>query len=97
MSDEELLQKCKDRLGLVYHPAGTCKMGQDSMSVVDNELNVHGVKNLRAVDCSVMPTLVSGNINGPIIAMAEKAADIIIKTNTHQTTVLGKTEFAVAE
>jgi choline dehydrogenase len=81
-SDEDLLQKCKDKLGLVYHPTGTCKMGQDAMAVVDHELKVHGVKNLRVVDCSVMPCLVSGNTNGPIIAMAEKAADMILKPQT---------------
>tara|TARA_R110002072_G_scaffold184083_2_gene340465 strand:+ start:35970 stop:37625 length:1656 start_codon:yes stop_codon:yes gene_type:complete len=82
-SDEALLQKCKDKLGLVYHPTGTCKMGQDAMAVVDHELKVHGIKNLRVVDASVMPTLVSGNTNAPIIAMAEKIADIILKPNLH--------------
>lgn len=84
VSDEELLQKCKDRLGLVYHPTGTCKMGQDAMSVVDHELKVYGIKNLRVVDCSVMPTLVSGNTNAPIIAMAEKAADLILRPQAQQ-------------
>ncbi|MFT6904421.1 MAG: choline dehydrogenase [Oleiphilaceae bacterium] len=83
-SDEDILQKCKDKLGLVYHPTGTCKMGQDAMAVVDHELKVHGVNKLRVVDCSVMPTLVSGNTNGPIIAMAEKAADMILKPQTQQ-------------
>jgi choline dehydrogenase-like flavoprotein len=78
VSDEAILQKCKDRLGLVYHPTGTCKMGQDPMAVVDSELKVHGVQNLRVVDGSVMPTLVSGNTNAPIIAIAEKAADMIL-------------------
>lgn len=85
VSDEGLLQKCKDKLGLVYHPTGTCKMGNDPMAVVDHELKVHGVKNLRVVDCSVMPTLVSGNTNGPIIAMAEKAADLILRPEAKQT------------
>tara|TARA_R110001592_G_scaffold65203_2_gene200278 strand:+ start:2083 stop:3735 length:1653 start_codon:yes stop_codon:yes gene_type:complete len=85
VSDEDLLQKCKDKLGLVYHPTGTCKMGQDTMAVVDHELKVHGVKNLRVVDCSVMPTLVSGNTNGPIIAMAEKAADMILRPRVQHT------------
>jgi len=78
-SDEALLQKCKDRLGLVYHPVGTCKMGSDPMAVVDSELKVHGIHQLRIVDGSVMPTLISGNTNGPIIAMAEKAADMILR------------------
>lgn len=79
-SDEALLQKCKDRLGLVYHPTGTCKMGHDPMAVVDSELKVHGVKKLRIVDGSIMPNLVSGNTNAPIIAIAEKAADLILNS-----------------
>ena len=78
-SDKELLQKCKDRLGLVYHPTGTCKMGSDPMAVVNSELKVHGIEKLRVVDGSIMPTLVSGNTNAPIIAIAEKAADLILK------------------
>ena len=86
-SDEAILQKCKDRLGLVYHPVGTCKMGNDPMAVVDSELKVHGMKNLRVVDGSVMPTLVSGNTNAPIIAMAEKAADMILKPSSQSAQV----------
>ena len=77
-SDEALLQKCKDKLGLVYHPVGTCKMGSDPMAVVDSELRVHGVDKLRVVDGSIIPTLISGNTNAPIIAIAEKAADMIL-------------------
>ncbi len=77
-SDEEILQKCKDRLGLVYHPVGTCKMGNDAMAVVDNELKVHGVENLRVIDASIMPTLTSGNTNAPTIAIAEKAAKMVL-------------------
>lgn len=77
-SDEAILQSCKDRLGLVYHPVGTCKMGSDPMAVVDDQLRVHGIQNLRVVDASIMPTLVSGNTNAPVIAIAEKAADMIL-------------------
>ena len=61
-----------------YHPSCTCKMGTDSMSVVDPvTLNVHGVLNLRIVDASIVPSIVSGNLNGPVLMMAERAADLI--------------------
>jgi choline dehydrogenase len=62
----------------VYHPVGTCRMGQDNGAVVDSQLRVRGIENLRVVDGSVMPTVISGNTNLPIMAMAEKAADIIV-------------------
>ena len=63
-----------------YHPSCTCKMGSehDPTAVVDNETRVLGVENLRVVDASVMPSLLSGNLNGPTVMIAEKAADIIL-------------------
>jgi 4-pyridoxate dehydrogenase len=63
----------------VHHPLGTCKMGteRDPMAVVDSELRVFGIDRLRVVDASVMPDLVGGNINAPVIMIAEKAADLI--------------------
>ncbi len=77
-TDEQIFAKAKERLGTVFHPVGTCKMGIDSLAVVDSQLKVHGIKNLRVIDASVMPTLISGNTNATTIAIAEKAADMIM-------------------
>ena len=76
--DEQNLRKdIRDRADTIYHPVGTCKMGNDAMAVVDDHLCVHGVQGLRVVDASVMPTIISGNTNAPTIMIAEKAADMI--------------------
>ena len=63
----------------VHHPLGTCKMGVagDDLAVVDSDLKVLGAENLRVVDASAMPDLIGGNINAPVIMLAEKAADLI--------------------
>ncbi|QNP47254.1 GMC family oxidoreductase [Diaphorobacter aerolatus] len=76
-SYDELLEFCRNNGATIFHPSGTCSMGRDAMAVVDSRLRVHGVEGIRVVDCSVMPTLVSGNTNAPVVMMAEKAADTI--------------------
>ena len=84
-SDEELLAFIRKSSETIYHPVGTCKMGdiKDVMVVVDPELKVKGIKGLRVVDASVMPTLVGGNTNAPTIMIAERCADLI-KQEYHQ-------------
>ena len=77
--DAALLEFCRNTGATIFHPSGTCAMGPDPAlgAVVDARLRVHGVQGLRVIDCSVMPTLVSGNTNAPVVAMAEKAVDMI--------------------
>jgi choline dehydrogenase-like flavoprotein len=77
-TDEQIERFVRDHADTIYHPVGTCRMGPgEAADVVDAQLRVHGVQALRVVDASVMPRIVSGNTNAPVIAIAEKAADLI--------------------
>ena len=80
-SDEALLGFIRDKAETVYHPSGTCKMGNDPMAVVDARLKVHGLDGLRIADASIMPTLTSGNTNAPCIMIGEKCADMVLADN----------------
>ncbi|WP_395631715.1 choline dehydrogenase [Aquidulcibacter sp.] len=76
-SDDEIDAYIKATAETIYHPIGTCRMGNDKDSVVDKDCKVRGVKNLRVVDASVMPTLIGGNTNAPTMMIAEKISDHI--------------------
>ncbi|VWX62632.1 Oxygen-dependent choline dehydrogenase [Burkholderiales bacterium 8X] len=76
-SDADLLEFCRNNGATIFHPSGTCSMGTGNDAVLDARLRVHGISGLRVIDCSAMPTLVSGNTNAPVVAMAEKAVDMI--------------------
>jgi choline dehydrogenase len=78
-TDAEVDEHVRQKAETLYHPVGTCKMGKDSQAVVNDRLQVHGVRGLRVVDASVMPTLPGGNTNAPTIMIAEKATDLIRK------------------
>jgi choline dehydrogenase len=75
---ETTLQWARDTSVTIYHPTGTCKMGQDKMAVVDERLRVHGLSGLRVADCSIMPVITSGNTNAPAIMIGEKLSDMIL-------------------
>ena len=77
-SDGDLLEFARNYGATIFHPTGTCKMGSDATAVVDSTLRVHGIAGLRVVDCSIMPTLISGNTNAAVVMIAEKASDAIL-------------------
>ncbi|HWH84034.1 MAG TPA: GMC oxidoreductase, partial [Burkholderiaceae bacterium] len=76
-SDAQIEQFIRSHADTIYHPVGTCRIGHGPRAVVDAQLRVHGVQGLRVVDASIMPSIVAGNTNAPVIAIAEKAADLI--------------------
>jgi choline dehydrogenase-like flavoprotein len=81
-ADAEIAAMLREKACHVYHPVGTCKMGRDGLAVVDEQLRVHGVGNLRVIDASIMPSTVGGNTNAPTMAIASKGAEMILQSHT---------------
>ncbi len=83
-TDDELLNSAREIGQSIYHLMGTCRMGrrEDQSSVVDEKLKVHGIKNLRVIDASIMPTMVSANLNAAAMMIAEKGADMVLGQST---------------
>ena len=78
-TEEELYKAAGDLGTTIFHPVGSCKMGNDAMAVVNEKLQVHGVERLRVIDASIMPRITSGNTNAPTVMIAEKGAEFILK------------------
>ena len=85
-SDQDLKESVRNHVQTGHHPASTCAMGSSNnkMAVLDNQLKVRGIDNLRVVDASSFPDMISGNINASVIMLAEKASDMILKINQSQ-------------
>jgi choline dehydrogenase len=79
-TDDEFLEAAKQRGTTTFHPSGTCRMGPatDALAVVDDQLRVHGLEGLRVIDASVMPTMLSANLNAATMMIAEKATDMLL-------------------
>jgi choline dehydrogenase len=82
--ESEIIDYIRELTETLYHPVGTCKMGTDDLAVVDDQLRVRGIQNLRVADASIMPLIVRGNTNAPVMMIAEKAADLILKNKTSE-------------
>ena len=80
-SDKEILSAIQNMGSTVFHPVGTCRMGNDANAVLDSQLKVNGVQNLRVIDASVMPKITSANTNAPTYLIGEKGADMILNEN----------------
>ena len=81
--DAGTLDWARSNSSSIYHPTGTCKMGNGEEAVVDDRLRVHGIQGLRIADCSIMPEIVSGNTNAPAIMIGEKASDMLQEAAMH--------------
>jgi choline dehydrogenase-like flavoprotein len=77
-SDAQLIEFIRNTAETIYHPVGTCRMGQDEMAVVDDRLRVRGIAGLRVADASIMPRLIGGNTNAPSMVIGEQAARMIL-------------------
>ena len=78
MHDNDLNEFIRNKGDTAYHPCGTCKMGKDNTSVVNEKLQVYEIENLRVVDASIMPKIITGNLNATTVMIAEKASDYIL-------------------
>ena len=83
-SDQDLRAYIRRSAETIYHPVGSCKMGNDDMAVVDAQLRVHGLSGLRIADASIMPTLIGGNTNAPCMVIGEKCARLILTSHKPQ-------------
>jgi choline dehydrogenase len=81
VTDDQIDADIRQRAESIYHPVGTCRMGDDELAVVDSRLRVRGISGLRVADASVMPLLISGNTNAPCMMIGEKAAMCVLEDN----------------